>query len=255
MTITLADFEPYTDRDGLIHTRKVDPATGKASTLNGVCYTGEVLALLGWIRLASGLVDYSQQIHAINSCLITKGLLQRLPVQYGKTDQQGPDDYMGALAGMSAAKEFQFGQDYIDYGKRNYGFYNNVNPGRWEKSAFLARFPQITAMAYWCARKPAPLFNTLWAAGTIYTSQRKPPEQDQDAYRFTALLIAVHMDQHPQFQSNMIRKAGEWWWRRFWEKGYSMEAIVTRYLNEKDHPLAKLWGQYESEIKFYLRGL
>ena len=244
--VILKDFAEYMDVDGLIHTRKC--ADGVASTLNGVCYTGEVLALMGWTKLCERSPDFIRHGQAIASCS-DHGLLQRLPLRLGRTPQQGPDDYMGAFAGLGAVHMYDSIDEILTYGRRNFWVMNNENPGRFRPAAWFGRFPQIIGMGYWAARLKAPLFCNLWAAAALLVSQRKPPEQDQDAYRFSALLILVHSSQLPMLQSTLVRWAGRWWWRQFKRKGYSMRQILGRYLGgEYDHPLAILWGEYETEV-------
>jgi hypothetical protein len=250
--VTLKDFAEYTDIDGLIHTRKCPD--GKASTLNGVCYTGEVLALLGWTMLqGSDGCDPAMHVQAIASCS-DHGLLQRLPLKYGKTDQEGPDDYMGAFAGLGAASAYHHIDDILQYGRANFWNMNNVQPDKFTLNSWFGRFPQIIGMGYWAAQRRAPTLCNLWAAATLYTSQRKSWLVDQDAYRFSVLLIACHFNQLPNFQSKIVTKAALWWWKSFWQRGYSMEQIVAKYLGESDNPLVRLYAQYESEMKFNLGG-
>ena len=249
MVVSFKDLEPYTDRYGLVHTRSVDPTLKEPTTLNGVCYTGEALALMLSLKSPGIEEGWLQMLAALRSCELEPGLYQRLPKKLGVTDQEGPDDYMGALAGFSGIRECRAADDMIAYGKRTGFIYNNVNPGKFTFSAFMGRFPQIIGQMYWAAHRKGPPLSTAWAIASILFSLRRHWSKDQDGYRFSALLILTHWNLLPSEQSSAFNAAARLWWNALFNMGYDMGEIVGRYIGDPTHPLARLWGEYQADVR------
>jgi hypothetical protein len=164
-------YLPYIDRFGLVQPEPGEPA---GTSGNGILYTAQAIVAYN----DHGHLDSDKTRNfekAISACETQPGLLHRAPE--GKTDQEGPDDYVGAAlasryvdGGALARRVLQYGQqgvdkynpEFEDEHKRKYSkivfnilslggrrkikyVYNNSNPGYFTLSAWLGRQPAVIA--------------------------------------------------------------------------------------------------------------
>jgi hypothetical protein len=89
-------WKPYTDKYGMIHTRKVG-ADGGPSTDNGPLFTAEACTIM---QLQNVGYDRAKIAHGLEADQVRPGLFKRSPTS--TTHLESPDDWvgLGALAGV-----------------------------------------------------------------------------------------------------------------------------------------------------------
>jgi hypothetical protein len=218
----------YTDANGLICNRKCTKDEVNPSG-NGVCYTGEYIAILK-ARGEPSLLVNALAIQALWKCWNT-GPLSRGPGQF---DTESVDDYYG----LAATQFWMLNKTALDYGFQHWGSFNNIFPYSWTFTFFLWRQPQLLyAMA--CSagviRNPVYWPFGVYTALVIATACVFGAKTDWDSWRLTWLLIQT-VSPH----SCLCRQAAKLWWRRlrkaFGNEG--MRAVYAGYFGPQ-HPFAK----------------
>jgi hypothetical protein len=220
----MSELDAYLDQDGL-----VNPGLNVGSN-NGVLYTSEAY-VIGRLQHLEENSDLLQYVRAVLPCLRRTGLLSRHPD--GGGGQEGPDDYVGLGSMLYFCGFTLSAQQVIDYGWKNRGFYNNVDPSDRNWKAFLVRQPQLIALFYWAAGKKPILLLRLYTAVCIAVSGRK---DNPDSWFLAWLLGQVAIR-----ESWICRFAFELFKKRLL-KAYpnGMQDVAATYF-EPGHPLIKYW--------------
>ncbi len=183
--------DEYKDFNGLVCNRKCLPTEVNPSG-NGICYTGEYACILN--RLG-GMDGWQAGLWrgTVAGCWKKLGLLSR---GHGQPDLESVDDYYGFFAACAVTGSDDFAKYVLRYGLKNYGSFNNVEPGRWSWQSFLWRQPQLitanlAAAGYYPTKNPltwwtAPFY--AYAAAVIATSCMYADPLDFDARRLSWLL-------------------------------------------------------------------
>lgn len=236
------DIKAYTDADGLVAPRLVNPGETNASG-NGVLYLGEYMAILS--RIGELTMSDKIKFHdIITSCMpVSRGLLHRSPTHEG---QEGPDDYVGLLVGCAITKNVQIAQWVIDFGWKHYGFFNNEVPGTFKRkdgsfnwSAFLVRQPQLIALAYWAAGRQPILPLRIYTAFSIALAGRGKPVGDTDSRTLAWMLCQVAAS-----KSWICSIAAKIFEKRL-KKDYPVSGMkgASQIYFGADHPFSKYWPE------------
>lgn len=218
------DIKPYLDQWGF-----VQPALG-ANSFNGVLYTAEYILALYKQNILT-MNDISNCINTINKVIIEPGLIKRTP---SYNEQEGPDDYIGFLC---VAKLFSsnYAKDFLKYGLKHWGSYNNEQPGKWTTRSFLWRQPQLIAHAlYACGERPIAPLRFIWAI-TILLAGWRIPTNDLDA-RILSYLLIQNWDGKGWFCKWVVRV-----WNKRLLKDYpnGMKDVMMNYF-QPGHPLGEI---------------
>lgn len=224
------DLTPYTDEDGLVM-----PALNTPST-NGVMYTSE--ALIALIRNGEATsLDANNYIAKMSSCTPIPGLLQRSPQNSG--GQEGPDDYYGLATAVDELEHYKdIAKAVVLYAAKHLGSLDNINPGRWQWSAFLVRQPLLDACMLWAAGDfVGPVLRTITALTILYNAIFPAPTNDTTSWRLQWLQVQV-----ARRHSLSSRLASILWYKRLygvWGPS-GMRAVNSVYF-QPTHPLA-IWA-------------
>lgn len=259
MTLKAAIGNGYLDGNGLVAPNKTG-STGSGSD-NGVMFSAEFLCLLEqqgeMTPILAGIWE-----EVISRCLPTPGLLQRQP--NNQSGQEGPDDYVGLAAACAVLNRTYakagcppcvLANQVLRYGLLHFGFFNNENPGKFSRSAFLWRQPQLIGAFIAAASKPTWLAKAafwiigqpflLCAAISIFVSCRNVPVTDTDARRLSWLLI-----QSTAPVSWLCRWAAQGWYERLYQDFPSGMKGVARGYYQPGHPFASYWQDgYPGKVK------
>jgi len=187
----LSSLQPYTDSNGLVQPYINPPID---SSNNGILYTSEMI-----IALLDNNVLNIDEINTLNvvykSCEVIPGLMEHNPDKSG--GQDSPDDYWGCgvasafLNNNLAANILSYGNNKSKshsqlsgsfWSKLGYHIlrfyywngipqvYNNEDPGKFTWSAWLGRFPHLTAHLKWAADLSPNLVERLWWAASLIIS-------------------------------------------------------------------------------------
>ncbi len=164
MINVIAAYSNVKDEHGLIQ------PDGKESG-NGLRYTAEAVMayeahrdILEPIALKE---EYQTLVDAARSCAREPGLYGRTP--NNSWGQNSNDDYVG-LAVISYYIDETVVQDILTYGRKTWGFYNNIHPGKKTGRSFLWRFIVLFATLRWAAgQKPNIVQRALWALGVFFS--------------------------------------------------------------------------------------
>jgi len=171
MSIPNIEFAQWRDPAGM-----VSPFPDRNEiTGNGLLYTAEAMISLKEMGLLTEqeIKDY---IALMATCKVPgyEGLYNRSPLFL---TQESIDDYSGLCAGYHLVGYYEGVEAILDYGKKNWFNYNNINPGKITASSWLIRFPQLIAQMYMCANKRVPFFLACYyileRLFTTYVSIRK----------------------------------------------------------------------------------
>jgi hypothetical protein len=177
----------FMDEDGLVTVDR-DPK-GKWSTGNGLFNLGLFYTALHMMRQAE-IPDVINFIATVHNCWHDKnqpGLLDRNP---GRPDREAADDYDGVCATSFHFNTHQ-AKAVLEYGRRNWWFYNNENPGKKEFWSLHARFPGRVAFYKACVpSERTNVFDNLGLAAAI-TANALSPRDAVDAKLRTWLWITV----------------------------------------------------------------
>lgn len=237
------EIKSYVDGHGLVAPNLVPPGTMRGSD-NGVMFTSEYYIYLQMNGEYNGMQDCMDYTRLVISCMTSKvaGLVARAP---DSISVQPPDDYLGIAAACREIDQRYIAEDIFDYGLKNWGCYNNENPGKWETKAFLWRQPQLIAAMYSATRRTQlnPIIWVLnaYAALAILVANINDPVGEVDGRRLTFLLTRA---MNPV--SLLCRLASKVWKRRM-EKTYGpdfMKEICKIYYKD-NHPFHR-YASYEN---------
>lgn len=220
---------PYRDENFMVGPSRM---CGRGSSDNGPMFESEYIILLkqnGEFQIEDGF-DYAKRIR---KCCRLAGLLSRTP---GGTGQEAPDDYHGVLAACSVIGLSDLGEEFLDYGWENFGFYNNTTDikRKFSLDAFMWRMPSVISLCHAAASKIRPLgvVSNLFTALVIATSCIHTDVRDADARRLSWLVV-MGMEKH----SFLCGLAAKLWWKRL-RKDYGdrgMRAVANLYYQD-NHP-------------------
>lgn len=256
-------LKDYRDEFGLISPKRlVQPHRGDASG-NGLCYTAifGILCTLLHSDARQRRTRIKETTEAIKRCQVKPGLwiLNRSPAPH--PDQNAWDDYLHVLCFLQAAGEWQEAaalslelmQKRTIWGPFGLSYYMNNEKyvregatefkhpdGRWNKSAWIGRFPALRAQAQMIFGKLSLLHKLAWAVSMWLTS--KKPETAQGAYR-TSWMMAQAYDALCEISILPRSKIMDWGYRKFRKRIESLPsfAITQRNYFEDNHPYLKAW--------------
>jgi hypothetical protein len=235
------EIKQYLFSPGLICHRKVNPNEQNPTTAsedptgNGVLYTALYYVTLAKLGVLTD-EDKWRFREVIRQCYSpgNTGLIQRSP---RKPDQEGPDDYVGAVA-----VDKLVAIDVLSYGQNNKAklfkfisipyVYNTEHPGIYRLKAHLGRQAQLIAHFKACAGSPAGFVTTIWWAIVITIGAFKD-KTDNDGWLLSWLLTENCPD-------HFLCK----WAKNFWRIkaretfGDQVQGIAARCL-DSDHPIGK----------------
>jgi hypothetical protein len=229
-TEILNHFHFFEDGFGIVH------PTPLTISHNGLRFTAEKLFALKF----HGCLNESDKIHfrkLFSDFEKPAGLLMRHPY-YHVGMQQGPDDYVAAIAASAFLGGDQAERIY-NYGKKNYFYYNNTDSFTW--SALMGRQPQLISHMLFAQNKtPNLALRFAWALAVSIGSHSR--RGDQDGRMLSYFLIKA-----AQGKSSFCDKVAAEWsksLRRVYSKGGIGEVLADYYQNPS-HPAAKyLWGEF-----------
>jgi len=236
------EFEPYRDKFGLIHPGLTGPTKLDGISHNGLRFLSEyVICLINHDQMTKS--EETKIMNSVLLCESTHGLFRRHP--YTHYDSQiGIDDYIGLLT-LSYYVFPIVAMRVIDYGDKNFWVFNSVNPGQWDPSAWLGRFPALRAHAYFCAkRRPPLLWRLAWCGAVLWAMKAK--RDDQDAWMLSYHLVQVVGDNSWM----CTRIAVLWKWRFRNVHPHGAGGVLKSYFNkeatgEAPHPSERfLLGDY-----------
>lgn len=234
------DFAVYTDSVGLLSNIPNPPLN---STGNGLLYTSfYYMTLYLWGVLTED--DKNQFVSVVQSCRkdSINGLYNRSPQ---KTDQEGPDDYLGIVAASCknalnvplADQVYQYG---LSTGTAPFNWiYNNETPGVFTMDAWFGRQLQLPAIFSLGAGVQPPLWRKLWMIGAIQLGGTSNP-QDNNGVILSWCSCAT-MDP----ADTMLKDYALYWIGQVL-KNYpnGMKEVWSTYFNNPSHPLA-VWSVTE----------
>lgn len=225
----------YIDINGLV-TPSLAPIPPAKGSDNGVCFTSEYYIYLMKNGEYYPYNDFHDYICVIAHCELKSGLVSRSP---GDRGLQPPDDYLAIMAVCSQLGNPSIASKILKYGLKNYGCFNNANPGEWTKASFLWRQPQLIAATYAAAREgrfnPIVKILSLYSALVIAVACIGSPKEETDSRRLTFLLTQA---MNPV--SLLCRLAAKFWVRRQKQiYGDNFMAEVCKIYYQEGHPFGK----------------
>lgn len=236
------EIKKFTDEYGLVH------PNGSGSSLNGLSYTAEYYVLL---KLRGELTrDDLTTYESIVKTLKTNDTwnLHRLP---GNKDQQAWDDYANTLAACSVFNNPIWGLELTHTIRQQHFYMNNEiymregatkykHPdGRWNKSAFIGRFPQIhflTALAEGSA--PSVLVQFLWFGRVLNTlNNLKKGTASADGARITWMELVAYKS-NKRFKSRLCDFA-LYLWNNYFKKNNKTLADTQGDYFRDGHPFVE----------------
>lgn len=227
----------FTDADGLVSPNPCSPDAHNASN-NGICYSGEYIALLTLTDQSCGTVGY---VSKMIDCELRgyPGLMQRSP--NNNRDMESIDDYYGLLCGLYFTGVYPFARDILKYGLKHFGSFNNLNPGHFTFQSMLWRQPQLLAMNLWSAYPGNKLIKLLMFPLTLITAViiatsclGLDKTAGADPFRLAWLLVQV-----AKRESWLCKMASKLWFRRLdnvWGGMYGVSKQYYKGLPGQDHP-------------------
>lgn len=178
------DILPFLDKFGMVTPNR----DGRSD--NGVMYTSEYLLLL---TFDGELLpeDKAEYLAKMERCLIRSGrgaVLMRDPENDGES-QEGPDDYLGLLAGCRFIGNTEIPRAILWHGLTHFGAFNNVAPFGWTRQSWLWRQPQLITQALFAAKLPVGPFRLFFILSLLYAVYQNAPKGNTDARRLGWLLI------------------------------------------------------------------
>lgn len=255
--IFLLKLSPYRTISGLIDAHTLPKPTPYDWGDNGVMFFGEYVCILSKMDPAadwgSNFIDYYETV--LDKYFITPGLLKR---RVDCLNIDGPDNMLGVLASSHAIKNPKYARDILKYGCKNFGFFNQPNPGsvfypgtkKINFEALLWRQPQLIAAAMSVAQLPK-IFKLLMSPLYFYTALvilysglfRAAPTADLDSRRLAWLLVQCVGE-----DSILCKLAAKVW---FWglrkdyplsRWGQSMRGVAKMYYESDPlHPFTEYW--------------
>ena len=238
------EIVPFIDGDGLV-APSLSGGQWKSSD-NGVMYSSEyyvMLQKLGQLT-AQDLIDFDQKM---KSCLSPEGILCRVP-QPNVDGQEGPDDYFGLMNACVQLGNTDIPRKILWAFIRYFGFLNNDNPGTLTGSAFMARFPHLTACMVSAAfpswKNPLHIIARLacfpiyvYAAIILLLGDSFTSVDDTDSRR-----LSWHQWQCLKGVSLLCKLGGRVWANRLY-KDYGADGMktVAKIYYHDDHPFGKYW--------------
>lgn len=239
----------FTDADGLVSPNPCDPSTHNASN-NGVCYSGEYITLLALTDLPheGDLLAYAKVMEA---CKVPSylGLINRSPIN--TKDSESPDDFYGLFSGLYFSGLNSMSRDFLSYGLKHYGSFNNTNPGHFSWATCMYRQPQLLAMNLWSAYPENKLIKILIFPLTLITAiiiatacLGLTQTAGADPWRLTWLLVQV-----AKRESWLCKLASRLWYRRLDSVWGGMAQVAARYykgLPGQDHPFVTAFAAVDT---------
>lgn len=229
-------YSGYIDSNGL-----VQPEKGSTSD-NGIRFTAEAF-LAHWTAAKWHRLQYADEsqvqfclalAQAIGKCA-TGGLLRRFP---GSKTQEGPDDYIAALA-VSYMLGSRLAMHIYNHGLDHYGFFFTEPLSlktTWKdfKSAFLWRNVSLAAFAKFCAVGKLGKIGQLIIAISLLIAARS---KEQDSKVLSWFMVLCFKDSY-----SVINMAITYWKRKLKEQypGGIGEVLGEYYSPEHyNHPNSK----------------
>ena len=223
------DYEKYRDFYGL-----QQPSNDKSTSENGIRFTAQYIIAL----VKKGLLTPAEKgrlTSLVERCMKRKGLLMRDP---SNPSLDSIDNYIG-LGVLSFYLRRSWARDAIQYGRKNWGFYDNIVPGRKTvPAAFLWRFPQLSCHLKWvCGMRAGPLEYVSWCFSVFLASFTR----DQDRRVLTTMLCIVG-NRRGRFTDFLIGLFVRSFGRAYPENG--MGRVLSDYYQNPSHPDVKYLDGY-----------
>lgn len=267
-TLTAASWDDYTDRFGIIHTKKVDPSTRDPKTDNGLLYTAEACTIMEMRHVS---YDRARMAAGIKADEVKPGLYRHTPLKLEQPEAH--DDYvgLGALAGLCGFRDvarniLAYGRGADQHGmapadaKEHFGSmaddmikckvvsynYNNVTPGVWSWDAWLGRLPEVvTHLKIAAGERPTSEELALWAA--ILIANGKKSVSERSSWLQNWLMVLTY--QMSAFHSATADYASREWWKQLHAKfpNGGVKELMTAYLgdHENGNPFADFIDDFE----------
>lgn len=236
------EIKDYMDCNGYINPFMANQKQGRQCD-NAVMFTAEYYIMQAK-RCEATFQDWTDISVLLEKSCQETGLMSRYP---GATDQDGPDNMLGALALSSVYHLTFISRNILQYGRKHWGWFNNEKPGTIYKldgvginwSAWLWRQPQLFFAAL-CAsgeNKWRHIPFALYSAIVILLAGYKAPIQDTDPRRLSWMLIQITKE-----KSWLCKMASRVWYKRLY-KDYGVEGMrsVAAIYYQSGHPFAKYW--------------
>lgn len=196
---------------------------------NGIRFTAEYVVALVRCDDQIPKEEAKRILTAIKSCQAEPGLYHRFPGAF--TLQEGPDDYVG-LGLISYYLNTNIADEILAYGKKTLPRYNfnNINPGKFNKSAWLGRQGQLICHLYYGSTQDPPWYLRLWHRLAVLKSAFGEKD-DQDNWVLTWMLVKIMPD---GYLNNLVKMI---WINRFKKhhpKGIGQ--VLCDYFNQTTHP-------------------
>ena len=230
------DYKHYTDKYGLIQPSTRDGA-GETSH-NGLRFTAEALVAFNNHGKLSREYKYAF-LKAIFSCQSMAGLYNRYP---GANQlQESVDDLCGVGLSSFILRRNYLAREILHYGRRNFGFFNNENPGSifrlnsWKInwSAFLWRQVQVFCHLRWAAEENPNCFQKLWWIIVILMGTKRQKD-DQDGWVLSWMLVKVAKKRGP-----IVERVRKYWIKKFKKiHPNGIGPVLGDYFGNDKHPNA-----------------
>jgi hypothetical protein len=263
-------WDPYRDRDGLIHTQKVGPPPNDGpSTNNGLLYTAEACVIM---QLSNVSCDRQTFSDAVSTAVVKPGLYRRS--KEDTTDTEAPDDYvgLGAFAGVcgfhdvahnilnygtggdqaSSSSVLGLGtgdftniRDKVQQCKTIPYNYNNVDPTKFTTATWMGKFPAI--ITHWklgAGDRPASDEFAVWSAALLFSAKQNAPGQD---HWLQSWLMVLTYQMSP-YHSTVADYAVTQWWKMFHQRyPGGIKQTMTEYLDKgaPGNPFAEYIDNFE----------
>lgn len=242
------EMKPYLDKNGYANPYPVVPGSGRSCD-NATMFSSEYYIML-FKRQEDRIYDDEEWEILINKASIVPGLTVRYP---GDATPDAPDNLYAILAASKVLKSPRVAEDFLKYGKSNFGFYNPSNPGHIKNkdgsldwSTFQWRQIQLIFAAL-CASNNQSWWKIWQLPLAIYTalviafSCVGVDKQETDPRRLSWLLIQATES------SFLCRLAAKIWYNRL-NKDYpngmpDVAAIYYQPPGLSSNPYAKYWAQ------------
>lgn len=240
----------YIDRAGLVSCRETNGDV--PSSDNGILFTAEFMRVLA----INGFNNYDSEFMQVVRECIKGGILYRAP---NHTGQDSIDNHIGLCAGLTQviqnSKSSGIVREYVagayaklilDYGRATkvtgpFGIkfsyvYNNENPGQWNPSAWLGRFPQMIACLQAVAGEKVDWWRRIWANGAALWGAFCTAKTDTDGKILSWLMLYVLNTMAPHWSTKLV--SWIWNWRVKLDFPNGMKQVFEIYFGPS-HPTTK----------------
>lgn len=244
-----SEIKEYTDKNGYVNPNPISKDSGRSCD-NSTMFSSEIYIMLTK-RQEDSPRDADEWEILIDKSSIKPGLTARYPEDNAP---DSPDNLYAILAASKVLNKPKVAQDFLNYGLRNFGFYNPSNPDHIlnkDKSinwiTFQWRQPQLVFAALCAANKHEwwhfwNLGFALYTFLVILVSCINTPITDTDSRRLAWLLIQATCE-----DSLLCILASKLWYKRLYKDyKYGMRNVAAIYYYPQGldaNPFSKYWAE------------